>query len=138
MHAKIEEATSVSCYQSILMCNCKAFEVGILATRSLYSFPVMYMDTGKYFFICTGAFPGLESIVVDRLFATSIGYGSHMCSNWSEARICSSVLDQIEIDDLATSGLIRELIGCLPVIVSLRALILEQLTKILMEPKSYC
>lgn len=94
------------------------------------------MDTSNILFICGGAFPGLERIVAGRLSATSIGFGAHVRSNGREGRICSSVLDQIESEDLATFGLIGELIGRLPVVVNLHPLNLEQLTQILTEPKN--
>lgn len=97
---------------------------------------VIHIDTSNILFICGGAFSGLERIVADRLSATSIGFGAHVRAKGRDGPISSSVLDQVESEDLATFGLIGELIGRLPVVVNLHPLNLEQLTQILTEPKN--
>lgn len=97
---------------------------------------VIHVDTSNILFICGGAFSGLERIVADRLSATSIGFGAHVRDQGRDGPISSSVLDDVECEDLATFGLIGELIGRLPIVVNLHPLSLEQLTQILTEPKN--
>lgn len=97
---------------------------------------VIHMDTSNILFICGGAFPGLERIVADRLSASSIGFGAHVREKGHDSKIDSRILDKVESQDLATFGLIGELIGRLPVVVNLHPLNLDQLKQILTEPKN--
>lgn len=97
---------------------------------------VIHMDTSNILFICGGAFSGLERIVADRLSATSIGFGAHVREKGRDSVICSTILDKVESQDLATFGLIGELIGRLPIVANLHPLNLEQLKEILTEPKN--
>lgn len=97
---------------------------------------VIHMDTSNILFICGGAFSGLERIVADRLAATSIGFGAHVRAGGRDGPISSQILDHVESEDLATFGLIGELIGRLPVVVNLHPLNLDQLTEILTQPKN--
>lgn len=97
---------------------------------------VIHVDTTNILFICGGAFPGLERIVADRMSATSIGFGAHVRSEGRDGPIDSGVLDNVESEDLASFGLIGELIGRLPIVVNLHPLDLEQLIEILTLPKN--
>lgn len=97
---------------------------------------VIHMDTSNILFICGGAFPGLERIVADRLSASSIGFGAHVREKGHDSNIDSRILDKVESQDLASFGLIGELIGRLPVVVNLHPLSLDQLKQILTEPKN--
>lgn len=97
---------------------------------------VIHMDTSNILFICGGAFSGLERLVADRLSATSIGFGAHVRPTGRDGAVGSDVLDHVESEDLATFGLIGELIGRLPVVVNLHPLDLHQLTQILTTPKN--
>lgn len=97
---------------------------------------VIHVDTSNILFICGGAFSGLERIVADRLSATSIGFGAHVREKGRDTEISSTILDKVESEDLATFGLIGELIGRLPVVVNLHPLNLAQLTQILTVPKN--
>lgn len=97
---------------------------------------VIHVDTTNILFICGGAFPGLERIVADRMSASSIGFGANVRAEGREGPISSSILDNIESEDLANFGLIGELIGRLPIVVNLHALDLQQLIQILTQPKN--
>ena len=85
-------------------------------------------------FICGGAFPGLEEIINKRTAKdTSIGFGANV--DKGKEKSISEALSQVETDDLVKYGLIPEIIGRLPVIVSLNELDEEAMVKILTEPK---
>src|ERR671911_257278 len=86
-------------------------------------------------FICGGAFDGLEKIIEARTGRQQIGFSS-------EERKAAPQLtkgnpySEVEPDDLLRFGLIPELVGRLPVVVSLEALDEEALMRILIEPKN--
>ncbi|QRN40688.1 MAG: ATP-dependent Clp protease ATP-binding subunit ClpX [Neisseriaceae bacterium] len=92
------------------------------------------VDTSNILFICGGAFDGLEKIIQKRSEPGGIGFGAKL-SNKDEKDI-SSLLKQVEPDDLTRFGLIPELIGRLPVISTLEELDEEALIRILTEPKN--
>jgi ATP-dependent Clp protease ATP-binding subunit ClpX len=85
--------------------------------------------------ICGGAFDGLEKIIEARTGRQQIGFASG-------ERQRSPELDgknpyaEVEPDDLLRFGLIPELVGRLPVVVSLEALDEDALMRILVEPKN--
>lgn len=92
------------------------------------------VNTENILFICGGAFPGLEEIINKRTAKdTSIGFGANV--DKGKEKSISEALSQVETDDLVKYGLIPEIIGRLPVIVSLNELDEEAMVKILTEPK---
>lgn len=92
------------------------------------------INTENILFICGGAFPGLEEIINKRTAKdTSIGFGANV--DKGKEKSISEALSQVETDDLVKYGLIPEIIGRLPVIVSLNELDEEAMVKILTEPK---
>lgn len=97
---------------------------------------VIHVDTANILFICGGAFPGLDRIVADRMSASSIGFGANVRAEGRDGPISSSILDHVESEDLASFGLIGELIGRLPIVVNLHPLDLDQLVQILTQPKN--
>ena len=94
----------------------------------------VHVNTENILFICGGAFPGLEEIINKRTAKdTSIGFGANV--DKGKEKSISEALSQVETDDLVKYGLIPEIIGRLPVIVSLNELDEEAMVKILTEPK---
>ena len=92
------------------------------------------IDTKNILFICGGAFAGLENIIKKRTAGSVIGFNSDVKT---KKEIDPSVfLKQTESHDLVKFGLIPELVGRLPVIVSVDNLDKEQLLRILKEPKN--
>lgn len=92
------------------------------------------IDTKNILFICGGAFAGLENIIKKRTAGSAIGFNSDVKT---KKEVDPSVfLKQTESHDLIKFGLIPELVGRLPVIVSVDNLDREQLLKILKEPKN--
>ena len=92
------------------------------------------IDTTNILFICGGAFNGLEKIIENRTTKSSMGFGAQIKSN-TEKDI-GTILRDLEPHDLMKFGLIPELIGRLPALVSLDSLDREALIRILKEPKN--
>jgi ATP-dependent Clp protease ATP-binding subunit ClpX len=104
------------------------------------------VDTRNILFICGGAFDGLEKIVESRIGKRRIGFGGPdgEASTEEETKGQQPVegeergryLARAEPEDLQRFGLIPELVGRLPVMVSLDELDEDALVRILQEPKN--
>ncbi len=120
------------------------------------------INTRNILFICGGAFDGLERIVESRVGKRRIGFGAEAGGEGSRPTAPSAsrkggtetrafglagkgdrvederqdLMNQVEPEDLQRFGLIPELVGRLPVAVSLRDLDEEALVRILQEPKN--
>ena len=92
------------------------------------------LDTTNILFICGGAFDGIEKIIEQRLNKKIIGFGAEQKTK--KERLNDNVLKDIAVQDLQKFGFIPELIGRLPVIVTLEALDISALTDILTKPKN--
>ena len=88
------------------------------------------VDTTNILFILGGAFDGIEDIIGRRLSEKTIGFGANV--NKQE----KASLKEVSTEDLLKFGLIPEFIGRVPIIVSLDALDVDSLVKILKEPKN--
>jgi ATP-dependent Clp protease ATP-binding subunit ClpX len=91
------------------------------------------INTRNILFICGGAFDGLEKIIEQRTGHRRIGFNDN--SEWSDIRRVNPFAD-VQPDDLLRFGLIPELVGRLPVVVTLDALDEGALIRILQEPKN--
>lgn len=91
------------------------------------------VDTSNILFIVGGAFQGLDDIIAKRTNKKSYGFGSEI---FDKSKQKSEALKHVESEDLMKFGLIPELIGRLPVTVSLNELKEDDLVKILREPKN--
>lgn len=91
------------------------------------------MDTSNILFICGGTFVGLENIIRERVGKKLVGFGTEIKLKEENAK---EIMEQIIPDDLLKYGLIPEFIGRLPVITSLSELKVEDLIRILIEPKN--
>ena len=90
-------------------------------------------DTTNVLFICGGAFDGLDKIIQNRIGEKTIGFNSDVVSvNKKDPKI----LEKVQSEDLLRYGLIPELIGRLPVIVTLNELSVNALMRIITEPKN--
>ncbi len=92
------------------------------------------IDTTNILFICGGAFDGIEKIIRKRVGKQGMGFGSEITSKQEEN--ADRLLQQVEPRDLMRFGLIPELVGRLPAIVTLDTLDEAALVKILQEPKN--
>lgn len=92
------------------------------------------IDTTNILFVCGGTFVGIEDIVGKRMGRKMIGFGQESRDVVEERS--RELLGQVTVDDVLEFGLIPELVGRLPVITSLQSLAVEDLVRILTEPKN--
>jgi ATP-dependent Clp protease ATP-binding subunit ClpX len=92
------------------------------------------LDTTNILFICGGAFDGLEKIISSRVGRKVVGFGSDPVKRVDPN--VGGILSQVMPEDLLKYGLIPEFIGRLPIVVTLDALVEEDLVRILTEPKN--
>ena len=97
----------------------------------------LQIKTNNILFMCGGAFDGLADLVDWRLSKdkVTIGFDAKVSGN-KNAVIAEDLLQSVAADDLLTYGFIPELVGRLPINVSLRELDKEALIKVLTEPKN--
>ena len=93
------------------------------------------INTRDILFVCGGAFDGLEKIIETRRGKQQIGFGVEKNGVPIEDE-GGSALPHVEPDDLLRFGLIPELVGRLPVVVTLDDLDEDALVRILAEPKN--
>lgn len=92
------------------------------------------IDTSNILFICSGAFDGLSKVIQNRMGKNSIGFGGEVKSK-KEVSV-GEVIGHCEPQDLLKFGLIPELVGRVPLIVTLQSLDNNALKRILTEPKN--
>ena len=92
------------------------------------------INTENILFICGGAFEGLDQLIEQRSGSQSMGFGGNVKTK--EERSKSTVLRDAQAHDIVKFGMIPELVGRLPVLVSLDPLDKEALTSILSTPKN--
>ncbi|KAJ2743760.1 ATP-binding protein, partial [Coemansia pectinata] len=122
---------------------------------------VYQVDTSNILFILSGAFVGLDRLIMERVAKASIGFGNPVrrvgdtstpvdlqamnvppvsfpsASSTAESEAAPfNPLDYTEPSDLIKFGLIPEFIGRLPVITSVGALSKDALVRVLVEPKN--
>ena len=102
------------------------------AGRKSITSELIQIDTTNILFICGGAFEGIDKIT--RLDKKSIGFNAEIAKKHEED--VDVLLHQVLPQDLVKFGLIPELVGRVPVTVSLDLLDKEALIRILTEPKS--
>ena len=95
---------------------------------------LIQIDTTNILFICGGAFEGIDKIIETRLDKKSIGFNAEIAKKHEED--VDVLLHQVLPQDLVKFGLIPELVGRVPVTVSLDLLDKEALIRILTEPTS--
>ncbi len=92
------------------------------------------INTENILFICGGAFDGLEKIIEKRKGGSSIGFLGDVKNKAEKKEV--EIFRDVNPHDIVKFGLIPELIGRIPVIVSLSELDREALVRILREPKN--
>ena len=94
------------------------------------------IDTSNILFIVGGSFAGLEAVVQERIAKSSIGFGASIRERKENGEVQGKSFDRVEPTDLMRFGLIPEFIGRFPVVVSTQCLSLEEMVKVLTEPKN--
>ena len=93
----------------------------------------IHFDTKNVLFICGGAFTGLDKIIKVRLGSKVIGFNQE---DQTLDVANEDILLKVQPEDLLKFGLIPELIGRLPVTVSLSELSEKAMVRIIKEPKN--
>lgn len=89
------------------------------------------INTKDILFIVGGAFDGIEDIVARRVGKGSLGFNQEVSEKNNV-----DVLSKLEVDDLISYGIIPELIGRLHVVTRLEELGVDELVRIITEPKN--
>ena len=92
------------------------------------------INTENILFICGGAFDGLEKLIEKRQGNQSIGFTSEIKKKIERKE--NGVFKDVQPHDIVKYGLIPELVGRIPAIVTLDDLNKEALARILVEPKN--
>ena len=94
----------------------------------------IHINTKNILFICGGAFEGLEAVIEKRKGNQTVGFGGEILKKEEKkkAGLYRDVLPQ----DIVKYGLIPELVGRVPVMVSLTELDRDALVRIIREPKN--
>jgi len=85
------------------------------------------IDTTNILFIAAGAFDGLEKIMDRRRNKIGMGFNT-------SAKVETTTDQRVEPEDMVQYGMIPEFIGRFPIMVRTQELLLEDLTRILIEP----
>ena len=95
---------------------------------------MIQIDTTNILFICGGAFEGIDKIIEKRLDKKTMGFGAEVIGK--QERNVDELLSNILPQDLVKFGIIPELVGRVPINVTLESLDREALIRILTEPKN--
>jgi ATP-dependent Clp protease ATP-binding subunit ClpX len=106
-------------------------EVSPTSTRKHAAQTLVPVDTTHILFACAGAFDGLEQAIAARVDRRVIGYGAR-----ARARVGAEWLGAVEAEDLVRFGMIPELVGRLPVVAVLDRLGVDDLVRVLSEPRN--
>ncbi len=95
---------------------------------------MLKINTENILFICGGAFVGLDRVIEARVSQHPLGFGADVKT--SHEKNLEELYRNLLPDDLIKFGLIPEFIGRLPIQVSLNNLSIEDLKRIITEPKN--
>lgn len=93
------------------------------------------IDTTHILFIVGGAFVGLHDIIKRRTHKKQMGFGTKI-SVVDDKQDMNETLKSVTQEDLVEFGMIPELVGRLPIIATLDELDLDDMVRILNEPKN--
>lgn len=92
------------------------------------------VDTSNILFICGGAFVGVEDIIAQRTNQKRVGFGADTSHGTTPKAV--ELMRQLRPEDLLKYGLIPEFVGRFPILASLNDLRVEDLIRVLQEPKN--
>ena len=92
------------------------------------------IDTSKILFICGGAFVGLDKIVEKRVHSRSVGFHSEVTTK--EQKEQEDLYSLVTSKDIIQFGFIPEFIGRFGLVANVTELPVEDLVRVLKEPKN--
>ncbi len=92
------------------------------------------INTKNILFICGGAFEGLDKVIEKRKGHQTVGFGGEIKRSAEKKK--AGIFKDVIPHDIVKYGLIPELVGRIPVIVSLTDLDEQALVRIIREPKN--
>lgn len=92
------------------------------------------VNTKNILFICAGAFDGIEKIIARRYNTRTVGYNKE--ANDNRIKYKNNLISKIKAEDLKAYGMIPEIIGRLPIVTFVNELTVDDLKRILTEPKN--
>jgi len=95
---------------------------------------MLKIDTSNILFICGGAFVGLDKVIEERISSHPMGFGADIQAAGDKDIV--ELYSHMHPDDLIHFGLIPEFIGRLPINVTLSMLKIDDLKRIITEPKN--
>lgn len=90
------------------------------------------IDTRGILFICGGAFVGIDKIIQQRTDAKSVGFHANIKNETDTNKI----YEELTTKDLIKFGMIPEFVGRFGLYINVEELSVEQLAKVLKEPKN--
>ncbi len=109
-------------------------EVPVGATSKNAMVPLYTVNTSNILFICGGAFPDLDRIIINRLNkSSSMGFQADIKNMHKDDE---SVLENVTVEDLREFGMIPEFLGRIPIISVLHPLDEDMMVKVLVQPKN--
>ena len=109
-------------------------EVPVGATSKNAMVPLYTVNTSNILFICGGAFPDLDRIIINRLNkSSSMGFQADIKNMYKNDE---SILEQVTVEDLREFGMIPEFLGRIPIISVLHPLDEDMMVKVLTQPKN--
>ena len=100
------------------------------------------LDTTQILFVCGGTFVGLSDIIAKRIGNKRIGFGQKQENTLVDGlesgndKMMAKLLHEVETDDLVQFGIIPEMLGRLPITAVLNALDVEDLVRVMTEPRN--
>ena len=93
-----------------------------------------YIDTTNVLFIGSGAFPGMEDIIRERMNVKRLGFVTESQQSEYDKFNNDTVFEYMTHEDLKEFGMIPEFIGRFPVITNVNKLTKEEMIRIIIEP----
>lgn len=114
----------------------KIADVPISGTRKLPMQKTITLDTTNILFIVGGAFSGIEEVIKSRLGGGYIGFERNAKQKEEIQENKYGLLKYITSNDIIKYGFLPEFVGRFPIIVPFHDLDVEDLKRILVEPKN--
>ena len=92
------------------------------------------VDTANVLFICGGAFVGLDEYIAKRTNQKRLGFEAE--SGAKDSKSSDSLMDRVRPEDLLKYGLIPEFVGRFPILSTLQDLDVDDMVRVMTEPKN--